>query len=515
MAALELSGGRARPGFAAAVVVTALPMFMATLDNLVVTFALPVIRRELGATIETLQWVVNAYTLAFATLLLTASALGDRLGRRRIFVAGIALFTISSMTSALAPNTGVLIASRVLQGVGAAAIMPLSLTLVAAAVEPKLRPVAIGIWGGVSGLGVALGPLIGGLVVQGLAWQWIFWLNVPIGIVTIPLVLVTLRESRGPDRTLDPLGLLLVGAGVFVVVWAIVRSDAHGWGSAATLAPLAAGLLLLAAFVLWQRRAKAPLLPLRLFRSRGFSAANVASIVFSFGTFGSVFLLAQFFQVVQGFSPLQAGVRTLPWTMAPMITAPLAGIFTPKIGSRLLVSTGLLFQGVALAWVAAVSTTDVAYGSLVPPFILAGTGLGLTLAPLSTVVLASVADADHGKASGTNSTLREMGVALGVAVLTAVFAASGSYTSGPAYVDGLRPAVYLGAAVVLVGIIAALLLPGPSRGPAEPGAGSADAPGAGSAHAPAVGSAHAGAAEPAHAGAAEPAAGAERVVTPR
>jgi EmrB/QacA subfamily drug resistance transporter len=454
-----------RPALGTAVLVTSLPMFMTALDNLVVTFALPVIRLQLGASLETLQWVVNAYTLAFATLLLTAAALGDRHGRRRVFTAGIALFTAASAAAALAPNAGTLIAARAVQGAAAAAIMPLSLTLVAAAVDPARRAVAIGIWGGVAGLGVALGPLVGGAVVEGLAWQWIFWLNVPIGLLTLPLVLAVLRESHGPDRTLDPLGLVLAGAGVLAIIWAVVRADAQGWTSAPTLTGLLGGVVLLGAFGRWQRRAASPLLPLRLFASRGFTVANAAGVVFSFGVFGSVFLLAQFFQVVQGYSPLAAAVRTLPWTLAPMVIAPIAGLLTGRVGSRGLLSAGLALQAAALAWLATASTVDASYATLVVPLAVAGIGMGLTLPTLSTAVLASVPDGDHGKASGTNSTLRELGVALGVAVLTAVFAANGSYTSGPAYVDGLAPAVYLGAVVVLSGSLIALTLPGRDRVP--------------------------------------------------
>ncbi|SDH34909.1 DHA2 family efflux MFS transporter permease subunit [Pseudonocardia oroxyli] len=442
------------------VLATALPMFMATLDNLVVTGALPVIRTELGGSLETLQWVVNAYTLAFATLLLTASGLGDRIGRRRVFVGGIVLFTAASAAAALSTDATTLILARAVQGVGAAAVMPLSLTLLAAAVPPARRALAIGIWGGVSGLGVAVGPLVGGAVVDGLAWQWIFWLNVPFGVLAVPLALVVLRESRGPDRRLDPLGLLLSAVGVLAVVYTVVRADAEGWGSARTIGGLVLGAALLVGFTAWQRRAAAPLLPLRLFRSRGFSAANATAVGFSFGMFGAVFLLAQFLQVVQGLSPFEAGLRTMPWTLAPMVVAPIAGILTGRVGPRPLVAAGMVLQAGALAWLAAVTTVDVSYGTLVPPFLLAGVGMGLTFAPIATAVITGVSDADHGKASGANSTLRELGVALGVAVLTAVFTANGSYAGGQAFVDGLVPAVWIAAGVVAVGAVGALFLPG-------------------------------------------------------
>src|SRR5512139_3782578 len=231
-----------RPSIGAAIVVTSIPLLMATLDNLVVIFALPVIKAHLGGSVETMQWVVNAYTLTYAALLLTAAALGDRFGRRRLFAVGIVLFTVASATSALAGDTTVLIVSRIVQGAGAAAIVPLSLTLLSAAVPPAWRDPAIGIWGGVSGLGVAAGPLVSGAVVQGIAWQWIFWLNVPLGILVLPYMWRTLRESHGPDRALDPLGLVLAGGGVFAMIWAIIRSDSHGWGSVQTIGVLLVGV---------------------------------------------------------------------------------------------------------------------------------------------------------------------------------------------------------------------------------------------------------------------------------
>ena len=461
---------KARPSMGAAIVVTSIPLLMATLDNLVVIFALPVIKAHLGGSAETMQWVVNAYTLTYAALLLTAAALGDRFGRRRLFAIGIVMFTAASASSALAGDTTVLIVSRIVQGAGAAAIVPLSLTLLAAAVPPGLRDVAVGIWGGVSGLGVAAGPLVSGAVVQGLAWQWIFWLNVPLGLLVLPYMWITLRESHGRDRALDPLGLLLAAGGVFAMVWAITRSDSRGWSSAQTLGVLLGGVALLGAFVLWQRRAAAPLVPLRLFRYRAFSLINLTAVIFAFGVFGSVFLLAQFFQVVQGYSPLASGVRTLAWTMVPMITAPLSGLFIGRIGSRVIVSTGLAMQAVALAWIAIVTTTHVPYTTLVPPFVIAGFGLGMTLAPMATVVLSSTPEADHGKASGVNGTVRELGVALGIAVLTAVFAGNGSYLSGQGFVNGVRPAVWVGAIAVAVGAVIALGLPGREPATRQPAA---------------------------------------------
>ncbi|MBF6176906.1 MFS transporter [Nocardia otitidiscaviarum] len=448
---------------AAVLAAVGIPMFMVTLDNLVVTNALPVIRAELGASLTDLQWFVNAYTLSFATLLLTASALGDRLGRRRVFLAGITLFTLASAACALATEPWMLIASRAIQGFGAAAVMPLSLTLLSAAVPERMRSAAIGIWGGISGLGVALGPVVGGAVVDGLSWQWIFWINVPVGLLALPLAAWALRESFGGARRSDVLGLVLSAGGVLAVVWGVIHGADDGWTSAGVLTGLIGGAVLLLSFVLWERRTPEPMLPLRLFRSRRFSAVNATLFAFSVGVFGSIFLLAQFFQVVQGLSPLESGIRTLPWTLAPMVVAPLAGLVVDRVGARVLIAVGQLCLAVALAWMALVTTGDVAYAALVPPFLLGGIGMGLTFAPASAVVMASADPADQGMASGTNNTIREVGVAMGVAVLASVFSSYGSYLSPDAYTDGLVPAVWVGAAIVAVGGLIALLLPGRPR----------------------------------------------------
>ena len=448
---------------AAVLIAVGVPMFMVTLDNLVVTTALPVIRTDLGASLADLSWFVNAYTLPFAALLLTAAALGDRLGRRRLFVGGIALFTLASAACALATEPWMLTWARAVQGIGAAAVMPLSLTLLAAAVPEKMRNAAIGIWGGISGLGVAVGPVVGGAVADGLHWSWIFWLNVPVGVIAIALATTILRESRGGARRLDPLGLVLVSGGMLALVWGVVHGADDGWTSRPILSTLAAGVALLVAFVAWERRAPAPMLPPRLFRSRAFSVVNVVAFLFSAGVFGSIFLLAQFFQVVQGLGPFASGVRTLPWTLAPMVVAPLAGLFVGRVGARVLIALGQAFLAAGILWVGLATTVSVGYGALVPAFVLAGIGMGLTFAPLSTVAIASVDPGSQGVASGTMNTIREFGVAVGVAALASVFAAQGSYLSQQSYVDGVVPAVLVGAAVVAVGGVAALFLPSRAR----------------------------------------------------
>jgi EmrB/QacA subfamily drug resistance transporter len=440
-------------------VITSVALFMVTLDNLVVTMALPSIRLDLGATIEDLEWTVNAYTLSFAVLLLTGAALGDRFGRRRLFAAGLGIFTIASAAAALAPNVESLIAARAVQGVGGAIITPLTLTILSAAVPAEKRGLALGAWGGIGGLGIALGPVIGGAVVEGLSWQWIFWLNVPIGIVLAPLAARRLTESLGPDSRLDLTGLGLVSVGLFGIVLGLVRGNAVGWGSAEILGSLGLGAALVVAFVLWELRTKTPMLPMRFFRNRTFAATNLASLFMFFGMFGSIFLLAQFLQTVQGYSPLSAGLRTLPWTAMPIFVAPIAGALSDRIGGRPLMAVGLAMQAIGLGWLAMISSPTVPYGSLVPAFVVSGIGMALFFAPVANVVLSSVRREEEGKASGTNNAIRELGGVFGVAVLASVFSRYGGYESPEAYVDGLVPAVWVGGAIVAAGAAAALFVP--------------------------------------------------------
>lgn len=443
-----------------AVVAASLPMFMATLDNLVMTSALPVVRADLGSTVGQLSWFVNAYTLSFATFMLPAATLGDRLGRRRVMLAGLVVFTLASVASALSTTSEALIAARAVQGLGAAAIMPLSLTLLASAVPPAMRAAAIGIWGGVSGLGVALGPVIGGAVVEGVSWQAIFWLNVPVALVAAPLLLVAIRESRGAWQRLDVVGVLLLGGAVFLGVWGIVHGNDDGWTDPRVLVPLVVAALLLPAYVAWARGRSYAVLPLRLFASRSFSVANVIALFFTIGMFGTVFLLAQYLQIVQGYSPLEAGVRTLPWTAAPMVVAPIAGAIAPRVGLRPLLFTGLVLQTASLVWFAVLTETGAAYPSFVAPLLLAGVGMGLTFAPMATAVLDGLPDSEFAIASSANSTVREFGVAIGVALLTAVFLAHGGELTPFGYDGAIGPALLTGAAAVAVAAIASVFAPG-------------------------------------------------------
>jgi EmrB/QacA subfamily drug resistance transporter len=448
--------------------ITSVALFMVTLDNLVVTSALPVIRRNLHASLSQLEWTVNAYTLTFAVLLLTGAALGDRYGRRLMFSIGIGVFTLGSAVAALSTTATALDLARALQGVGGAIVTPLTLTLLSAAVPREKRGLALGAWGGIGGLAVAIGPLIGGAIVEGLSWQWIFWVNVPIGLVLAPLAFFRLRESHGPSDRLDLTGLALASAGLLGIVWGLVRGNSVGWASGEIVGSLVAGSVVLALFVLWELRAPAPMLPMRFFRNRTFALTNVSSLFMYFGMFGSIFLLIQFFQTVQGYSPLQAGLRILPWTAMPIFIAPIAGAWSDRIGGQRLMAAGLALQATGLAWIATVSTPTVPYSDVVAPFFLSGIGMSLFFAPVANVVLSSVRPEEEGQASGANNAIRELGGVFGVAVLASIFAHYGGYGLPQHYVDGLRPAVWVGAGFVGLGALAALAIPTRRREAAVP-----------------------------------------------
>jgi EmrB/QacA subfamily drug resistance transporter len=446
-----------RNGWTLAIVSVAL--FMVVLDNLVVSVALPTIHRDLGASIQSLEWTVNAYVLAYAVLLLTGAALGDRFGRRRMFLAGISLFTAASAAAALAPSTGLLVAARAVQGAGAALVTPLTLTLLAEAFPAERRGMAIGVWSGISGTAVALGPLVGGAVVQGISWHWIFWINVPIGLILLPLAARMLNESHGPYGRLDLPGLALGSSGAFGIVFGLVRAQSLGWTATTVLASLIAGALLLAAFVIWELRAHEPMLPMSFFARRSFAVTNVVSLSMYFGMFGSIFFLSQYMQNVLHNTPLQAGLKLLVWTGASMLVAPLAGIFSERLGSRLFMVAGLTLQAAGLAWLASMLSTHLAYSHMIVPFVMAGAGMALVFAPSANAVLSSVTAQQAGQASGANNAIREIGGVLGVAVLASVFTGSGGYASPQAFVDGLLPAIWVGVAVLAAGALVALAFP--------------------------------------------------------
>ena len=442
------------------VVLTGVGSLMAALDTMVVTTALSTIRSDLDASVGQLEWTINAYNLSVAVLLITGAALGDRFGRRRLYATGLTVFAAASAGCALAPDAGWLIASRAVQGAGAALLMPLGLALLSAAFPPEKRGAAIGIFSAITGLAVASGPLVGGAVVEGISWEWIFWVNVPIALAAIPLVLLKMQESHGPDTAIDLPGVGLVTAGAFGIVWGLVRANSAGWGSTEVLVSIALGCLLTAAFVAWERRARAPMLPLALFRSRSFSAGNTA-IFFTFAAlFGAVFFGAQLMQNGLGYDALGAGLRLLPWTATFMTVAPVAGAMADRIGERPLMVTGLALQAGGMAWLALVAEPGVAYSSLLAPLIVAGVGVSLAIPCAQNAVLAAASMDGIGKAAGANSMMRELGGVFGIAVAVAVFAGAGGYGSQQAFFDGFGPALGVTAGLSAIGALAGLALPG-------------------------------------------------------
>jgi len=434
-------------------------LFMCVLDNLVVTVALPSIHRDLGASIQTLEWTVNGFVLSFAVLLMTGAALGDRFGRKRMFVIGILLFTLASAGSALAPNMGVLIATRALQGAGAAIVTPLTLTLLASTFPEDKRGLAIGVWSGISGIAVALGPLVGGAVIQLSSWHWIFWINVPVGLILAPTAARLLSESHGGQRGLDLPGLGFVSTGLFGIIFGLIRSQTLGWGKLEVIVSLAAGVVLLIAFVTQELRTETPMLPMSFFKKRAFSVTNVVSLSMYFGMFGSIFFMSQYLQNVLGNSALEAGVKMLVWTGSTMLVAPLAGYFSEKFGSRFFMVAGLTLQAIALGWLASEVKVDQSYASMVLPFICGGAGMALVFAPSANAVLSSVRTDQAGQASGANNAIRELGGVLGISVLSTVFASHGSYASPQDYVNGLIPTMWVGASVLAAGALITAALP--------------------------------------------------------
>jgi EmrB/QacA subfamily drug resistance transporter len=443
--------------------VAALASFMVALDTLVLTSALATIRTEFSAPMETLQWTVNAYNLSFAVLLLTGAALGDRFGRRRMFAIGIALFVAASIGCAMSQNILALIIARAAQGASAALVMPLAMALLSGAFPRDERAWALGIFSGVTGFALIAGPAAGGALTQGLGWQWIFWINVPIGGVALIMISTRLRESFGPKARLDFIGLVLIAAAAFSLVWALLRGNGAGWTSTETLAALFCGLVLMAGFIGWELRTREPMVPMRLFRARAFSAGIIASFLFYAAMYGVLFLLPQLLQNALGNTALGAGLRLLPWTATLFVTAPAAGAMVNKVGERALVVTGLLMQAVGLGWIACVVAPGVAYSALVAPLILAGVGVSMAMPAVQNAVLSSVAIVEMGKASGIFNMGRFFGGVFGVALLVATFSAHGAGTSPAEFTGGFAAAMTVAAILSLGGTVAGWWLPASRR----------------------------------------------------
>jgi EmrB/QacA subfamily drug resistance transporter len=433
--------------------------FMVALDALVVTTALSTIRLDLSASIEALEWTVNAYSLSFAVLLMIGAALGDRFGRRRMFVAGLVLFAAASAACALAGSVDWLIAARALQGAGAALVMPLAMALLSAAFPREERGKALGIFSGLTGLALIAGPVAGGAVAEGIAWQWIFWINIPIGLITVPLALSRIRESFGPGTAIDILGVVLVTGAALGVVWGFMRGNNAGWTDLEVIVALAAGFLLAIVFVAWELRAGEPMLPMRFFRARAFSSGIAVSFLLYASLYGTLFFMAQFLQTAQGHGPLGAGLRLLPWTATLFVVAPIAGGLVNRMGERPLIVVGLFLQAVGMAWIALVAAPDLAYTNLVAPLILAGAGVSMAMPAAQNAVLSSVAATEIGKASGIFNMFRFLGGVSGIAIVVVVFAAIGSFGSAQAFSAGFAPAIGVSAALSLLGAVAGIWQP--------------------------------------------------------
>ncbi|SRR5579871_137258 len=464
---------RAQKGWVLALTSTA--SFMIALDALVVTTALTRIRLSLGVSLETLEWTINAYTLSFAVLLLTATALGERFGRRRMFVAGLGIFTLASATCGLAPAIGWLLAGRTVQGAGAALVMPLAMALLGNAFPREERARALGLFGGLTGLALLGGPVVGGAIAESGAWRWIFWLNLPIGVITIPLVLRYVPESRGGGARVDLPGVVLATGAALGLVWGLVRGNAAGWTSVEVAGTLAAGGLLATAFVAWERRAAHPMVPMRFFASPAFASGNAAGFLLYGAIYGMVFFMAQFLQTAQGNTSLGAGLRLLPWTAPLFVIAPVAGAVTGRIGERVPLVVGLTLQAAGAAWLAMVATPHLPYSALVAPLVIAGTGGSMAMPAAQSAVLGAVAPQEVGQASGTFNMLRFLGGTFGIAITAATFTATGGYRSAETFTAGFVHALGVAAALSLLAALAGLWQPGRTvpRGTAGPDAPSA------------------------------------------
>jgi EmrB/QacA subfamily drug resistance transporter len=458
---VDKTGGPARstPAQRWVLALSALASFMVVLDMLVVATALPAIQHDLGASLEDLEWTVTAYTLSFAVLLMTGSALGDRYGRRRVFAIGLGLFAAASAACALSTEVSALIAARAVQGAGAAMIMPVALGLLNGAFPPERRGWATGIYGSVTGLAAIVGPILGGLVTEDLAWQWIFWLNVPIALIAVPLVLGRIAETRGPGGTLDLPGLVLAAGAALGMTWALVRGNTAGWASAETLSTLVGGAILAALFVLRELRARTPMLPLRLFRSPAFSAGNAAVFFVNGSLTSAIFFTAQFHQVALGHGAVAAGLRLLPWGIAPFLIAPRAGALTDRIGERRLILIGTFLLGVGMGWIALISGPGIGYVTTAIAMAVGGIGFSLALPAVTKSVVSRVAAQDIGRASGTFSTSRQLGGAFGVALTGAAFAGAGGYGTVGTFSDGYVAAMGVSAVLAFAATVAGIVLP--------------------------------------------------------
>ena len=444
---------------------TSTAYFMVVLDSVVVITALPRMQRDLHVSLSSLQWTLNAYGIAFAAGIITAAALGDRFGRRKVFTIGLTLFTVASVACAVAPNLPALIAARTVQGLGGAIVLPLSLTILTAAFPVQRRGMIVGIYGGLAGLAVAMGPIVGGAVTQSIDWHWIFWINVPIGVVAALLGVRLLPESHGAPERLDLVGVGLVTAGVVALVWALSRSGQVGWSSAEVVVTLIAGAVLLIAFVLWESSAPEPMVPLRLFADRDFALGNVATFLMSGAIFAGGLLVTEEFQLARHFSPVGAGARLLPFFATPMLVSPIAGAASDRIGRRPIIVVGLSMLTAGFAWVAWHGSLQTSWIELVIALLVAGVGISMALPTVPTAVLSAVAPHEMGKASGINYMAQRFGAVFAVAIGSTVFASHGGFANPATVTAGFKPALWACCVFAGLGALAATAM-SPRRKPA-------------------------------------------------
>jgi len=446
---------------------TSTAYFMVVLDSVVVATALPRMQRDLHAGLASLQWTLTAYNIAFAAGIITAAALGDRFGRRRVFTIGLALFTVASAACAVAPDVPALIAARTVQGLGGAIVLPLSLTILTTAFPAERRGMIVGAYGGLAGLAVAMGPIVGGAVTQGIDWHWIFWINVPIGVVALPLAMRLLPESRGAQERLDLLGVVLLTGSVVAIVWALVRAGQAGWASPEIIGCLVSGAALLLAFATWEQHVSEPMVPLRLFRSRAFAVGNATSFLMTGAIFAAGVFVTQEFQLARGYSPVSAGLRLLPFFATPMFISPVAGAVSDRIGRRPVMVTGLFLQAAGFAWVAITGSLSASWVELDIALLVAGVGVSMALPTVPTAVLNAVAPRELGKASGINYMMQRFGAVFAVAVASAVFAAYGNLRTPAGVTDGFKPALAACAGFALLAALGALTITPPKERPRQ------------------------------------------------
>jgi EmrB/QacA subfamily drug resistance transporter len=406
---------------------------MVMLDNTVVNVALPRINDELKAGVSGLQWIVDGYVLAFASLLLTGGILGDKYGRKRMFLLGLAIFTLASAGCGLSANTTQLVAFRFLQGIGGALLMPGTLSIITVTFPPRERAKAIGLWAGVSGLALALGPTLGGYLVEHVGWQSVFFINLPIGVTAFFVAMTTVTESRSEQaRYLDIPGLILGTGALFLATYGLIEANQKGWSDPAIYGSLILGAVLLVSFLVWEHLAEHPMMPLEFFRIPAFSAGNTVAFAISLGMFATFFFLSLYMQSVHGYSPFEAGVRFLPLTLAIIVTAPLAGRYASQHGSRAPMTYGLLLAGGGLLLLGMTLQADSTYWRMFPIFVVMGHGMGATMAPMTAAVMNSVGPQRAGLGSAMTNTSREVGGVLGIAVLGTILTAHVKSAFAPA-----------------------------------------------------------------------------------